>query len=215
MIYEKKSASSGVAKAALATAIPAAAVSLGNAMSGCGGGILNNLFGGGCARNNGCCNEDHLVDRYTLAQAQEIEALKTQIALRDANLYSDEKDIAVYKELSARIRELETQLCKQEVQNQKTMDSFQLVSERLQCCCEGFDAKLAAEAATRQCGDEKLADKICCETKARKQADNSLVSYMNSTFYAKQVGTVSTTTPNTSQILYNPLPVDNGCCCDC
>lgn len=214
MIYEKKSSSSGVAKAALATAIPAAAVSLGNAMSGCGGGILN-LFGNGCGRNSGCCSDDHLVDRYTLAQAQEIEALKSQLSLRDANIYSDQKDVQVFEKLSARIRELEQQLCDQRVVNQKTMDSFQLVSERLQCCCEGFDAKLAAEAAARQCGDDKLEAKICCETTARKQADNSLVSYMNSTFYAKQVGTVSTTTPNTSQILYNPLPVDNGCCCDC
>lgn len=37
MIYEEKQTSSGVAKAALATAIPAAAVSLGNAMAGCNG----------------------------------------------------------------------------------------------------------------------------------------------------------------------------------
>lgn len=213
MIYEKKQTSSGVAKAALATAIPAAAVGLGNAMAGCNGGILGNLLGG--RGGNMCCNEDHLVDRFTLAQSQEIESLKTQIALRDANTFTDQKTAEVVKYFEGRLRDVEKQLCVQEVQNQKTADSFQLVSERLQCCCEGFDAKLAAEAAARQCGDDKLDNKICCETKARKQADNSLVSYMNSTFYAKQVGTVSTTTPNTSQILYNPLPVDNGCCCDC
>lgn len=186
MIYEKKNTSSGVAKAALATAIPAAAVSLGNAMSGCGGGILNNLFGGGCCGRAVGCNEDHLVDRYTLAQESKIAELQTQIALRDANTHADEKNVEIVKYFEGRLREMEAQLCKQEVQNQKTMDSFQLVSERLQCCCEGFDAKLAAEAAARQCGDEKLSDKICCEVKARKQADNSLVSYMNSTFYAKR-----------------------------
>lgn len=50
MIYEKKQTSSGVAKAALATAIPAAAVSLGNAMAGCNGGILGNLLGNGGSR---------------------------------------------------------------------------------------------------------------------------------------------------------------------
>lgn len=197
MIYEKKSTSSGVAKAALATAIPAAAVSLGNAMSGCGGGILNNLFGGG---GRSVCNEDHLVDRYTLAQAQEIEALKTQIALRDANLYSDEKDIAVYKELSARIRELETQLCKQEVVNQRTADSIQMVSERAQCCCNSLEEKICAEAAARKC------------------ADNTVVNYVNATFYPKQVADVTTGSTTTAQTLYNPLPiqVDGGACgCNC
>lgn len=198
MIYEKKQTSSGVAKAALATAIPAAAVSLGNAMAGCNGGILGNLMGGG--RNGSCCNEDHLVDRFTLAQSQEIESLKTQIALRDANLYSDQKDIEVYKELSGRIRELETQLCKQEVVNQRTADSIQMVSERAQCCCSSLE------------------EKICAETAARKCADNTIVNNVNATFYPKQVADVTTGTTTTAQTLYNPLPiqVDGGTCgCNC
>lgn len=211
MIYEKKNTSSGVAKAALATAIPAAAVSLGNAMSGCGGGLLGNLFGGNCNRN-GCCNEDHLVDRYTLGLVQENARLKTDVALRDANEFTQKQQLEMYQYVDGRLRDIERQICTQEVVNQKTSDSIQIVNERLQCCCDSIDAKILAEAEARKCADERLADKICCETKARKQADNSLVGYMNSTFYAKQVGTVSTTTPNTSQILYNPLPVDDCCC---
>ena len=117
------------------------------------------------------------------------------IALRDANTYADQKDIELYKDLNGRLRELEAQLCAQKVENQKTADSFQIVSERMQCCCDKLEAR------------------ICCEEKERKCADNSIVNYVNSTFYAKQVGTVSTTTPNTAQILYNPLPSTGNNCC--
>lgn len=212
MYVTEKKTSSGVAKAGLTTGITGASLGVLNALGGLAG-----IHGWGAPAAQQCCpapmcNEDHLVDRYTLDLVRENDSLKTQNALRDANIFTDQKTAEVVKYFEGRLREVEAQLCNQAVTNQKTADSFQLVSERLQCCCDSMDSKLAAEAAARQCADERLADKICCETKARKQADNSLVSYMNSTFYAKQVGTVSTTTPNTSQILYNPLPVDDCCC---
>lgn len=145
--------------------------------------------------NTGCYNEDHLVDRYTLVLVQENSQLKTDVALRDENEYTQKQ-----------------QLCVQEVTNQKTSDSIQIVNERLQCFCESIDSKIAAEAAARKCEDEKLEQAICCESKARKQADNSLVSYMNSTFYAKQVCGIQTGGTATAQILYNPLPIDDCCC---
>lgn len=198
MIYEKKQTSSGVAKAALATAIPAAAVSLGNAMAGCNGGILGNLLGNG--RNGSCCNEDHLVDRFTLAQSQEIESLKSQIALRDANEFTQRQQLEMYKYVDGRMRDIEKQLCKQEVVNQRTADSIQMVSERAQCCCSSLE------------------EKICAETAARKCADNTIVNYVNATFYPKQVADVTTGTTTTAQTLYNPLPiqVDGGTCgCNC
>ena len=97
MIYEKKQTSSGVSKEALAPAIPDAAVSLSDAMAGCNGGILGNLLGGNGGRNGGCCNEDHLVDRFTLVQSQEIKILKSQIALRDANEFTQSQQLEMYK----------------------------------------------------------------------------------------------------------------------
>lgn len=199
MIYEKKQTSSGVAKAALATAIPAAAVSLGNAMAGCNGGILGNLLGGGRGGNI-CCSDDHLVDRFTLAQSQEIESLKSQIALRDANEFTQSQQLEMYKYVDGRMRDIEKQLCVQEVVNQRTADSIQMVSERAQCCCNSLEEKIRAEASARKC------------------ADNSIVNYVNATFYPKQVSDVTTGTTTTAQTLYNPLPIqiDGGTCgCNC
>lgn len=198
---------SGTAKAGLATGIVGSSLGVLN-MLGNGAGLLSGLTNGGCngcgARTaacvngcgNGCCSEDHLVTRYDAEKDARIAQLETQVALRDANTFTDQKTAEVVKYFEGRLREVETQLCKQAVENQKNADSFQIMSERMQCCCD------------------KLEEKICCEAKERKCADNSIVNYVNSTFYAKQVGTVSTTTPNTSQILYNPLPTTgNNCCC--
>lgn len=196
--------SSGVAKAGLATGTVGATLGVLN-MLGNGAGLLSGLTGnncgarvGTCVSCNGCgCNEDRLVTRYDAEKDARIAQLETQVALRDANTHADEKNAEIVSYFNGRLREIETQLAKQAVENQKTADSFQIVSERMQCCCD------------------KLEEKICCEAKERKCADNSIVNYVNSTFYAKQVGTVSTTTPNTSQILYNPLPTTgNACCCD-
>ena len=142
------------------------------------------------------CNEDHLVDRYTLAQESKIAELQTQIALRDANTFTDQKSLEMYKYIDGRFREIELQLANQAVQNQKTTDSFQIVSERMDCCCNS------------------LADKINCERKERICADNTLVNYMNQTFYPKMVADVTTGTTTTAQSLINPLPVQN-CNCGC
>lgn len=188
---------SGTAKAGLTTGIIGTSLGALNFM-GNAGGILSGLAGNNCGVRMGACgcNEDHLVTRYDAEKDARIAQLETQVALRDANTFTDQKTAEVVKYFEGRLREIETQLGRQAVENQKTADSFQIVSERMQCCCD------------------KLEEKICCESKERKCADNSIVNYVNSTFYPKQVGTVSTTTPNTAQILYNPLPTTgNNCCC--
>lgn len=184
---------SGTAKAGLTTGIIGTSLGALNAMSGAGG-ILGGLLGGNAAHP--ACSEDHLVDRYTLGLVQENAKLKTDVALRDANEFTQQQQLEMYKYVDGRLRDIERQICSQEVVNQKTADSIQLVNERMQCRCDSLEAK------------------ICCESKERKCADNSIVNYVNSTFYAKQVGTVSTTTPNTAQILYNPLPTTGDCCCN-
>ena len=179
--------SSGVAKAGLATGITGTALGAVNLLSN-GAGLLGNMWG---ANKTFVCNEDHLVDRYTLAQESKIAELQTQIALRDANTFTDQKSLEMYKYIDGRFREIELQLANQAVQNQKTTDSFQIVSERMDCCCNS------------------LADKINCERKERICADNTLVNYMNQTFYPKMVADVTTGTTTTAQSLINPLPVQN------
>lgn len=193
--------SSGVAKAGLTTGIIGTSLGAIN-MLGAGAGLLGGLGGivnprvayaaGACG-----CSEDHLIDRYEAAQQAKIAELETQIALRDANTFTDQKMLEMYKYVDGQLRGIQNQLCAQEVKNQQTADSFQIMSERMQCYCD------------------KLETKICAETDARKCADNSLVNYMNATFYPKMVADVTTGTTTTAQTLFNPLPVSRGCNCGC
>lgn len=148
---------------------------------------------------NCTCNEDHLVNRYDLDMVQkiqnkdaEIAALNTDIKLRDANAYSDQKSIELYKYVDGRFREFEAAVASQAVQNQANKDSFQILQERLDC------AKKECECA------------INAETRARKCADDIIVNYTNATFYPKMVADVTTGTATTAQSVYNPLP---ACSC--
>ena len=80
------------------------------------GGIagLNGIFG----NNANCgCNEDHLVNRYELGQNSEIERLRTELSLRDANIYTDSKIADVYEKLNTKIGAVESELCQQRVYN--------------------------------------------------------------------------------------------------
>ena len=181
-------ASKGVANAGLTTGIIGTSLGALDAMGGAGG-LLGGLFGGGCnggwnnAWNMAGCSENMLVNRYELGQAQEIESLKSQIALRDANTFTDGKMLEMYKYIDGKLGEINGVLCGQAVQNQATKDSFQLMEERL----------------CREIGD-------------RKCADNAIVNYVNATFYPKMVADVTTGTTTTAQMLYNPLPVEKCCC---
>lgn len=100
-------ASTGKANAALTTGI------IGTSL----GGLLalgSNLLGG----NGQCgCSENMPVSRYELSQENRIAKLESEIALRDANIYSDQKLVEVYKDLSARINGIEAGLSAQAVYN--------------------------------------------------------------------------------------------------
>lgn len=170
-------ASKGVANAGLTTGIIGTSLGALNAL-GNGGGLLGGLLGGG-----GCCNENIMVNRYELGQTQEIESLKSQLALRDANTYSDQKMLELYKYVDGKFGEINGLLCANAVREQATKDSFAMMEERL-----------------------------CREVTERKCADNTIVNYANATFYPKMVADVTTGTTTTAQTLYNPLPVSTcGC----
>lgn len=205
--------SSATAKAGLATGI--VGTSLGTlGLLGAGANGLGNLLGRGAQPpvivtessgwgcNNGfrdgcVCSEDRHVNRYELELQQKIAEKDSQIALRDANTYNDQKSLEMYKYVDGRFRNIEAELARQAVVNQKTEDSFLLVKQDLECCCN------------------RMEDKICCESRERKCADNQIINYTNATFYPKQVANVTTGTTTTAQTLYNPLPQNNNCCCNC
>lgn len=212
MVINKEYASKGVAGAGLGTGIAGLSLGVINAMGGLAGlgGLFNNNRNSGCnndmvsamvmadyLRGRGavpCGSDCDPVTQREMHLVQEIANKDSQIALRDANTYGDQKALEMYKYIDGRFRSVEGELAKQAVQNQATKDSFQLVQERLDCCCQRLETAIKAEAKERRCND------------------NTLVNYMNQTFYAKEVADVTVGTTMTAQRTYNPLP---ACTCGC
>lgn len=208
-------ASKGVAGTGLGLGIAGTALGVGNAV-----GMLGNLLGGipvaqrqatptvdtallGAlagmtvgknAEGRGECNEDHKVNRYEAAQAARIAELETEVKLRDANTYTDSKLLEVYKYFDGELKEVRDELCKQRVHNQRTEDRFVLARQDI----ESVKSELSSE--------------IKLERKERCCADNSIVTYVNATFYPKMVADVTTGTDTTAQVLYNPIPKCGDCC---
>lgn len=176
---EMNFASKGVGNAGLTTGIIGTALGVLN--SGGLGGILGN-WGNNCGMY--ACSDNMPVSRYEMGQEKQIAKLESEIALRDANIYNDQKSLELYRYIDGKLNEINGVLGAQAVQNQATKDSFQLLQERLECEC-----------------------------KARSCADNAIVNYANATFYPKMVADVTTGTTTTAQTTYNPLPVSNcsGC----
>lgn len=212
MEMDKEYASKGVAGAGLGTGIGGLALGVLNSA-----GWLGNLVNGAAQRNSSPCANDALtalmtaelmrgrsaapcgsdcdpVTQREMHLIQEIAAKDSQIALRDANTYGDQKALEMYKYIDGRFREVESELSKQAVQNQATKDSFQLLQERMDCCCEKQTAALE------------------CERKERRCADDIIVNYVNSTFYPRMTADVTTGTTTTAQPVRNPLP---ACSCSC
>ena len=193
MEYDNKWASvNGKANAGLVTGIIGA--------TGVGASIAASLLG---INGNNCngfhgqpavCNENMPVNRYEAAMSSRISELETEVKLRDANTYTDQKDLEVYKFFAGEIKDIRADLAAQAVVNQKTADSFALAAADL--------------AATKRelCGQIQLeAERRCC-------ADNSIVTYANATFYPKLVADITAGTTTTAQVLYNPIPNCGGCC---
>lgn len=127
----KEYASKGVAGTGLGLGIAGTALGL---LSG--GGVLNGLLGGGNRRDSAAdmaaammmanaaprttacvCNEDHNVNRYEASQSARIAELETEVKLRDANTYTDNKMLDMYQYIDSRLRGVEGQLAQQAVYN--------------------------------------------------------------------------------------------------
>lgn len=213
MEMNKEYASKGVAGAGLGTGIAGLSLGVLNSLGGLGalGGlwganrsaqndVLTAALTAGMLNGRSCpapCGSDcDPVTQRELRLTQTIAEKDSQIALRDANTYNDQKSLEMYKYIDGRFREVEAQLANQAVQNQATKDSFMLIRQEMNCCCD------------------KLEEKVRCEAQKRKCSDNAIVNYLNQTFYAKNTANVTTGTTTTPQPTYNPLPVFD-CDCDC
>lgn len=152
-------------------------------LGGNGGGILGGLFGGG-----------NCVNRYEAGLQNEIDRLRNDVALRDANIFSDSKNLEMYQYIDSRLRNIEGQICAQAVNNQHTADAFDMVRNDICCVKNELYTAIGRERDERCCGD------------------NAIVNYANATFYPKQVSDVTVGTTTTAQTVYNPLPNCGRCC---
>lgn len=207
MEVENTKHSSGVAKAGLVTGVIGSGLGVLNTLGGAG--ILTGVLGNRGAIPYGTapyvvnsCNEEIPATRNDIETTKELMAkdlqiaeLNTEVKLRDSTIYTDAKSLELYKYIDGQFNAITSQLAAQEVKNQATKDSLQVVNERI-----GYVKS-------------ELETKICCEKKERKCADNAIVNYSNATFYPKQVADVTTGTTTTAQVLYNPLPIDDCCSC--
>ena len=155
-----------------------------NGNNGCnGGGLLGGLLG---SRNgNGCCSDDHCVNRYELAMEQQLAAKDSRIALLEANTYQDQKTLELYRYIDAQLNAINNRLAAQDVRNQGVADAIREVSKDI-------DYKVNLEAERRCCADQRI------------------VAYVNGTFAPKAVASFTPdATATTTLTTYNPL------CCEC
>ena len=187
-------ASNGKANAALTTGI------IGTA--GVGLGLLGNLLGGwngwgvnpaAAAVAAGTCSENMPVTRYELDREQKLAAKDSEIAMLKANTYNDQKSLEMYAYIDGQLKDIRKSICDQAVHNQRTEDSFVLARQDIASVKSELHREIEMEAERRCCGD------------------NALKTYVNATFYPKQVADVTTGTATTAQTLYDPLP-KCGCC---
>ena len=120
-------ASKGVAGSGLGLGIAGTALGL---LNGSGNGLLGGLFNGTCG-----CSENHTVNRYELAQESKIAELQSQIALRDANTYNDQKLLEVYKYFDGELKDVRATMCAndkaQAVINAKFESGFDVLSSQV------------------------------------------------------------------------------------
>ena len=99
-------ASKGVAGTGLGLGI--AGTALGLLTNNGLGGLVNRAVGG---MDVGVCSDDRFVNRYELNQANQIAELRSQIALRDANTYIDQKLLDVYKFVDGELKDMRQAQC--------------------------------------------------------------------------------------------------------
>ena len=180
-------ASKGVAGSGLGLGIAGTALGLMN-------GGLGNILGGwgncGCSENTG-------VNRYELNQSEVISKLQADVALRDANIYNDQKLLEVYKYFDGQIKDIRATMCENDkalaVSNAKIEGTFAVLGERMNAQHNEF-----------MCAINRERDERCC-------GDNSIVTYANATFYPKMVADLTTAATTTAQATYNPV-YNCGCC---
>lgn len=81
--------------------------------------------------SHGACNEDHLINRYEAGKDARIAELETEVKLRDANTYTDQKMLELYQYTDGRLRNIESQICQQAVVNAQVTANISCIQNNL------------------------------------------------------------------------------------
>lgn len=178
-------ATRGVGNTGLGLGIAGTALGL---LNGNGNGIFGGLFGS-------CNNPANMaVTRYDAEKDAKLAQKDAEIGLLKSNTFTDQKSLELYAYINNQLTEIRNELCKQQVHNQRTEDSFAMAQRDLCAVKQELGSAIAMEAERRCCGD------------------NSIVGYVNATFYPKLVSDITAATTTTAQAVYNPLPNCGPCC---
>lgn len=113
-------ASKGVAGTALGLGAGALGVEL---LRGGLGGLLGGV--------QGSCHENTPVNRYEAAQSARIAELETEVKLRDANTYTDQKLLEVYKYFDGKVEGINQKLCEQAVWNTAQTGTISCMAQQI------------------------------------------------------------------------------------
>jgi hypothetical protein len=168
-----------------ATGTALGGAALAGVLSG-GNGLLGGLFG----------NNERLVNRYELEQQNKITEKDMEIAFLRGRDAAKNDTLETYAYINGELKEIRAKINAQDVKNAQIEGTFAVLGEQLKAQKNEFLCALNRERDERCCGD------------------NSIVNYVNATFYPKMVADVTTAATTTAQMMYNPLP---GCgkCCNC
>jgi hypothetical protein len=107
---------------------------LGLGIAGTALGLLNGGLGNILGNGGNCCSENHVVNRYELAQEQKIAGLEAQLALRDANIYNDQKMLELYRYVDGKFETVNAAINAQAVYNATNTSTI--------CCIQNQIAQL-------------------------------------------------------------------------
>lgn len=151
---EHNYASNGKANAALTTGI------IGT--SGFGLALLNGLGGvlGGMGAPRPACSEEHVVNRYEAAQSARIAELETEVKLRDANIYTDQKMLELYKYFDGENKQLRADFCEAKAQqgvvNANLMAGVDVLNSQI------ADTRAILAGITRTAVPSNVICNMCC-----------------------------------------------------
>lgn len=82
-------------------------------------------------RNGGTCSEDHTINRYEAQKDARIAELETEVKLRDANTYTDQKLLEMYKYFDGELKGVRQSLCDQAVWNATQTSTISCMGQQI------------------------------------------------------------------------------------